>query len=66
MNTSTSKSVQQENDVNISKPGQTTEFGDTTKAKEILDQIAEPNEGTKNPIVKKIEGFGSQAREMTG
>jgi hypothetical protein len=66
MNTSTSKSVQQGNDVNVSTPGQTAKFEDTTKAKDILDQIAEPNEGIKNPIVKKIEGFGSQAREMTG
>jgi hypothetical protein len=66
MNTSTSKTVR-EDDVNPpSISGQSTGREETTKAEEILDQIAEPDERTKEPIVKKIEGFGSQAREMTG
>lgn len=55
------------NDVKISATNEPkTESKETINAKDILDQIVEPRDRNKEPSVKKIEAFGSQAREMTG
>jgi hypothetical protein len=62
--TTSTNGVRQDNQSPI--PERESAQNDDGKAKEILDKIAAPEGVKKNPVVKKIEEFGSHEREMTG